>query len=53
MAGASVPGPLKILGKFPIIEGESAETVEERVEARGGNPGLYYTVTDEENSRML
>lgn len=53
VAGASVPSPLKMLSKFPVIEGESVETVEERVEARGGNPGLYYTVTDEENSRTL
>lgn len=53
MVGASVPGPLKMFRKFPIIEGESAETVEERVEAQGGNPGLFYSVTDEENSRTL
>lgn len=53
MIGALVPGPLKMLSKFPIIQGESAETVEERVEAQGGNPGLYFSVTDEENSRTL
>ena len=44
---------LKMLSKFPIIEGESAEAVEERVDAQGGSPGLYYSVTDEENSRTL
>ena len=46
-------GMLKMLSKFPIIEGESAEAVEERVDAQGGSPGLYYSVTDEENSRTL
>lgn len=53
MVGASVPGMLKMLCKFLIIEGESAEAVEERVDARGGSPGLYYSVTDEESSRTL
>lgn len=44
---------LKMLSKFLIIEGESAEAVEERVDTQGGSPGLYYSVTDEENSRTL